>query len=188
MTMATWYTADLHLGHAAIIGYCDRPHRDVSTMEQAILRALEERVTWTDDLWIVGDFAFGGVGDAHRIWPWFDRIPGHKHLVLGNHDDETVRSLPWTSVQDMAEIRDGDQRFTLCHYPMVTWNGARRGAVQLFGHVHQSWHGTRNSVNVGVDVWDFRPIRRENILARARRLPVNAHWKDVEPRSEPWGR
>lgn len=71
---------------------------------------------------------------------------------------------------------------------MVTWNGARRGAVQLFGHVHQSWRGTRNSVNVGVDVWDFRPIRREDILARARRLPVSAHWKDAVPRSEPWRR
>lgn len=27
--MATWFTADLHLGHRNIIDYCDRPFADV---------------------------------------------------------------------------------------------------------------------------------------------------------------
>lgn len=28
-------------------------------------------------------------------------------------------------------------RNTLCHYPMTTWNHARREALQLYGHVHK---------------------------------------------------
>jgi hypothetical protein len=24
---------------------------------------------------------------------------------------------------------------------MLTWNKARRGAIQLFGHVHNNWQG-----------------------------------------------
>lgn len=186
--MATWYTADLHLGDAAITDACGRPHRDGATMEEAILRALADCVASDDDLWIVGDFASGALADEDRIARWFERIPGNKHLVLGDHDDGAVRNLPWMSVGEVAEIRDGDHRFTLFHYPMITWHGARRGAVQLFGHVHQNWRGSRNSVNVGVDVWNFRPVQRDDILARASTLPVNPLWRDAEPRSKLWAK
>lgn len=48
------------------------------------------------------------------------------------------------------------------------------------GHVHGRWRGSRNAVNVGVDVWDFRPVRIADIQRRARKLPVNRHWADVE--------
>lgn len=64
---------------------------------------------------------------------------------------------------------------------MITFPGARRGGLQLFGHVHQNWTGTRNSVNVGVDVWDFRAVTLPEIEARAATLPVNRHWDEVEP-------
>jgi hypothetical protein len=35
-------------------------------------------------------------------------------------------------------------------------------------------------VNVGVDVWDFMPVRFEDFARRAKSLPVNKHWQDVE--------
>jgi calcineurin-like phosphoesterase family protein len=89
--------------------------------------------------------------------------------------------VPWASVHDIMSVQDGDRWFVLCHYPMLTWNHARRGAIQLFGHVHDNWRGSRNAVNVGVDVWDFRPVQAADILRRARMLPVNKHWADVEP-------
>ncbi len=69
-------------------------------------------------------------------------------------------------------------------YPMITWNHARREALQLFGHVHNNWRGSRNSVNVGVDVWDFMPVTYDDIARRARKLPINKHWSDVEHRKE----
>lgn len=53
----------------------------------------------------------------------------------------------------------------------------------MFGHVHENWKGSRNSVNVGVDVWDFKPVRFEDVERRAKKLLVNKHWDDVEPRS-----
>ena len=52
----------------------------------------------------------------------------------------------------------------------------------IFGHVHQRWPGSRNSVNVGVDAWDFMPVTLTDIGRRARELPVNLHWADVECR------
>ena len=38
------------------------------------------------------------------------------------------------------------------------------GAVLLHGHVHERWKVRDRQVNVGVDVWDFRPITDHQIL------------------------
>jgi calcineurin-like phosphoesterase family protein len=136
-----------------------------------------------DDLWIIGDFAYGPAskapGYAEKI---FKALPGRKHLVVGNHDDERTKKLPWASVQDMAVFDDEGRRVVLCHYPMITWDGARRGALHLFGHVHNNWEGAYHSVNVGVDLWGFAPNRLEAIAAKAERLPRNSYWEFVEPR------
>ena len=102
----------------------------------------------------------------------------------GTHDDEAVVALPWKSVDYMPTIGDGKQKLVLYHYPMITWESARNGAFQLFGHVHDQWRGTRNSVNVGVDQWNFCPVQIDDICRRAARLAVNKRWEDVEHGNE----
>lgn len=185
--MTVWYTADTHFGHENIIRHCNRPFRSAGQMDSALIANMWTVVQPKDTLWIIGDFAFGPAAkDREWLEAIFDHLPGReKHLVTGNHDGELTLRLPWTSVSQMAEIRDGGKRCVLCHYPMITWNGARRGALQLFGHVHQHWPGSRNSVNVGVDVWDFMPVTLADIERRARELPVNRHWADVEHGTKP---
>lgn len=181
--MTTWFTADLHLSHANIIGFCNRPFSDARSMDAAIIAELQGRVRSEDDLWILGDFAISKATDTQRaaVREMFDAIPGRKHLVVGKHDRAWFRDLPWNSLSQMADIIADGRRLCLCHYPMITFPGARRGGLQLFGHVHQNWPGTRKSVNVGVDMWDFRPVTLPEIEARAAHLPVNHHWNEVEP-------
>ena len=126
-----------------------------------------------DDLWILGDFAAceTDVGRA-AARNAFAALPGRKHLVRGNHDpDWLLEALPWASVHDLVEVQDGDRRFVLCHYPMVTWNGSREGAIQLFGHVHTWWRGAGGQVNVGVDLWDFAPVTPDQAGIAASLLP-----------------
>lgn len=185
--MVKWYTADPHFGHENIITFCERPFPDTEAMDKTILENLWSCVGPEDELWILGDFAHTrGLHSPTWLKTIFEALPGRsKHVVIGNHDCQAVRDLPWDSVSTLVEVRDGPnrQKHTLCHYPLLTWNHARRGALNLFGHVHDNWKGSRNSVNVGVDVWDFMPVRYEDIQRRAETLPVNAHWHDVEPES-----
>lgn len=137
-----------------------------------------------DQLWILDDFAFSTKAmDRAYVEQILNQLPGAEHhLIIGNHDNRPTIELPWDSVSHLVEVRDGPQNQlnTLCHYPMITWNHARRGAMQFFGHVHDNRHGSWNSVNVGVDVWDFMPITFDNIVRRAKKLPPNKHWGDVE--------
>ncbi len=80
----------------------------------------------------------------------FNQLPGAaRPLVIGNHDHKPTLELSWDSISHFAELRDGPQNQlnTLCHYPMITWNHARRGALQLASglRVHPTLR-TRSSV------------------------------------------
>lgn len=182
-----WFTADPHYGHHRILDFCNRPFPDTATMNARLLEECRKRVGPDDDLWIIGDFSAGKATDAQRrdVRSIFHALPGRRHLIQGNHDVPWVRDLPWDSMAETADIVVDGRRLFLCHYPMITWPGARRNGLQLFGHVHQNWQGSRNSVNVGVDVWEFRPVTVREIEDRAKKLPINAHWHQVEPRSTP---
>lgn len=186
--MTHWYTADTHFGHENVIGFCNRPFASAGQMDAIMIENLWAKVSPDDDLWVIGDFAFGPKAKASSyLREIFGQLPGaRKHLIVGNHDLEPTLALPWDSISNLAEVRDGpkNQAHTLCHYPMITWNHARREALQLFGHVHDNWKGSRNSVNVGVDVWEFMPVQINDIARRAQSLPVNKHWADVEHKAK----
>ena len=180
-----WYTADLHLGHERVVSLCARPFRSAAHMDGVLIERLWERVGEGDVLWIVGDFAHGekARNDAAWLEGVFGQLPGaEKHLVIGNHDGAATQALPWDGVHQLAEVADpaADRPAVLCHYPMMTWAGARKGALHLFGHVHDRWQGSRGAVNVGVDQWDYRPVTWAEAARRGAKLPPHAHWGDVE--------
>lgn len=170
--MAHFFTADTHFADDPVRRFFGRPFASVAQMDDAMI-ARAGVVGADDDLWIIGDFAAceteSGRAAAQRA---FAAMPGRKHLVRGNHDpDWVVQTLPWASVHDLVEIEAGGRRFVLCHYPLVTWDGARAGAVQLFGHVHTRWRGAEGQVNVGVDQWDFMPVTPDQAELEALMLP-----------------
>lgn len=179
--MANWYIADTHFGDEGIRAFIGRPFINAERMDRAMAERIASRVGADDDLWVIGDFAAcddkQSQAATRRI---FDQLPGRKHLVRGNHDPDWVTRLPWSSVHELVEVQDKDQRFVLCHYPMLTWNGVRDGAINLFGHVHDRWQGADNQVNVGVDLWNFAPVSCAEILSRAVCLPENVRWREVE--------
>lgn len=168
--MPNWYTADLHFNHTNIIQHCKRPFASAKEMDLEILRRVQ-CVGEDDDLWILGDFAFAKNAASRRyVADLFEALPGRKHLVRGNHDHKSTLNLPWETVQDLVEIKDQEQNLVLCHYPLITWNKARYGALHLFGHVHDEFAGYRGALNVGVDCCDFRPLRLRDILSRAQQF------------------
>lgn len=79
--MTVYVTADLHLGHANIIGHTGRPFDNVEDMNEAIIDGWRRTVTDRDTVWILGDFALSN--DADQLRGWYDALPGHKRLDVG---------------------------------------------------------------------------------------------------------
>ena len=162
--MTTWFTADTHFGHRRILELCNRPFSDVTEMREQLIRRWNERVSPGDTVWHLGDFAYRA--EPHEIAATFSRLNGKKNLVIGNHDSDFTRILAWESIGHLAEIRIDSVAVVMCHYPIAEWRGFHRGAIHVFGHVHGSNSGVGRSCDVGVDVWDFRPVSLPEIVAR----------------------
>ena len=62
--MATWFTADLHLGHSNIIDYCGRPFANVDAMSRALIDNWNQAIAEDDTIWVIGDFALGKIAET----------------------------------------------------------------------------------------------------------------------------
>ena len=169
----TWFTSDTHFGHANIIRYCQLPLQDGRERDWAMVANWNAVLQPDDVVWHLGDFAFR---NARAPMDYLRRLHGTKHLVWGNHDGEECRQAPgWTSSQPYAELSLDGERLVLCHYAFRTWNRAGRGSLHLFGHSHGRMPGNAQSCDVGVDVWDFRPVALADIKRRLKTLPPMVH-------------
>lgn len=159
-----WLTSDLHLGHANIIAYCDRPFQDAQSMDAALLNLLC-KVAAGELLVIVGDIALGKFSEAMAL---LKRLPCRKILVAGNHDFErsgkarflcdpevfeaVVPFLCWTGPQGRDVL--------VSHYPACVPDSlkAKHRLMKLLnyhGHLHQKVLAPTEFVkymNVGWDV------------------------------------
>ena len=185
----TWFTADLHLGHANIIKFCVRPFlseqeyglaakdprgswrtskETVKRHDDALLDSINAAVQPNDTLWILGDYCWGDMSVARA---YRERVRCRNvHLVWGNHDKRAIGTLFGRCVEQTM-IKVGGQDIWLNHYPMRSWNKAHRGCWQLYGHVHgrlkqedaaSPWLLTKD---VGVDACDYRPMNFEMLSA-----------------------
>lgn len=153
--METFFTADLHLGHANIIKYCQRPFGSVREMDKTLIDNWNSVVTPEDLVYVLGDLS---MGDHMKYLP---KLNGKKALIIGNHDYLTDKAKKeYEFITPLTDIRIKAKRITLCHYPMLAWNGSFHGSWHLYGHVHGNSieYGFKNACDVGVDVWDYFPV------------------------------
>ena len=80
----TWVWSDLHLGHDPSIRAFRRPFLHVRQMDDVMFRTWKLSVEDDHTIICLGDATIGTL-HGHRLRGLRD-APGHKHLVLGNHD------------------------------------------------------------------------------------------------------
>lgn len=187
--MATWFTSDQHWDHRNIIEYCSRPFASLSHMVDGMVERHNSLVAPGDDVWHLGDFALDP-RTALRVLP---RLNGRHRLVSGNHDwTHPLRSegkrrkgeLMYSEagfVSIHADVFLPVPEFGLVRMTHMPYDGDSRSgpdrhaewrptpmneAVLLHGHVHErwQWRPEHRMLNVGVDVWDWRPVSLAQVL------------------------
>src|SRR2546430_11169603 len=161
--MVIFFTSDTHFGHGGALGLYRRPFASVAAMNEALVERWNETVGPDDVVWHLGDFAIRQRPEV--VQKLLARLSGRKHLVAGNNDPPETRELDeWESVQPYAEIIAEEVSLVLCHYPFRSWRGMGKGWINLHGHSHGRMKPLPSQFDVGVDVWDFRPVILEEIL------------------------
>jgi calcineurin-like phosphoesterase family protein len=180
------WTSDLHFGHANIIRYCHRPYAGVREMNQDLVTRWNDTVGLDDEVWVLGDVAMGPIEESLEL---VRRLNGRKILVAGNHDRcwsgyghkadrwiETYRRVGFDEIlQGWVPVTIGGVDALACHFPyegdsqdedrFVPSRPPDEGRLLLHGHVHDRWRVNGRQVNVGVDVWDYRPVTDDEVLA-----------------------
>lgn len=175
--MSDYYISDTHFGHANIIRFCNRPFESVEEMDEEMIRRWNERVAADDHVWHLGDFGYRSGRSARN---YLDRLHGHIHLIIGNHDTKNV--LKQVSVRERFETveyavmrTDGaGRKLWLCHYPLAT---APRGVFCLYGHIHNNtqwsyWDLLKTydmHLNCCVELNGYRPVTFEELVANNER-------------------
>lgn len=192
--MATFFTADWHLGHENIIKLCKRPFLDLGQMAHTIRTQWNHVVQPGDDVIVLGDVSLRSVVH-HR--DFIESLHGTKWLVPGNHDacwgghrrkerarrkrQEYLDAGFFYVFEDVTEITIpgfGDVR--LSHLPTEgdsqvddrydDYRPEPDGKPVICGHVHESWSVKGLNINVGVDVRGFRPVHESEVASLAHRV------------------
>lgn len=99
---------------------------------------------------------------------WLQKYLDHGFIIL---PEQTTLSI------------EGLATFNLCHHPYskdeyhepdqadkyARWRPVDDGRILLCGHIHEKWKTNRSDkgtlmINVGVDVWDFKPVSLDQIV------------------------
>ena len=117
-----FFTSDLHLGHANVIRFQNRPFADVEEMNRTLICNYNSLVQKEDTVYILGDLAYRISADEANTL--ISRLNGRKYLILGNHDRQYDESL-FEEITHYKEIHELGQQFVLMHYPIMDWRRMR---------------------------------------------------------------
>lgn len=163
--MKTFFIADPHFGHQAVIEYENRPYGSAAEMDEALIGNWNRVVGKRDKVYLLGDVSFYKDELTAAI---VRRLKGIKYLVLGNHDSPNVKryyDMGFHRVYDYPVILDNF--WMLSHAPLYT--NANMPYANIFGHVHASRQYTDYSAQsfcVSVERIDYTPIEFEEIKKR----------------------
>lgn len=131
-----FYTADTHFGHSNIINFENRPFSSVEEMDAKLITNWNRKVKSKDDIYILGDFCY--YRNPDEVSNLLSKLNGHKHLIVGNHDQflnraEFDRNL-FDSIKDIDIVHESlagnNYGIVLCHYPIQVWY------KQHYGYLH----------------------------------------------------
>lgn len=176
--MNIWFIADTHFFHTNIIKYCNRPFTSLDEMNLKMITNWNSRVKQEDTVFIVGDFIFtnspggkAGEGEKVDVRKFITQLTGNKVFIEGNHcSNNGINSHIHKLVLDY-----GGEKLNLVHNPD---HADYRYKINITGHVHEKWEIQRfrsgelftDCINVGVDVWGFKPV----------------NWKEINKRYAQW--
>ena len=167
---------------SAFRGGTQRLFNDVEEMNETLVVNWNLIVGPDDEIWHLGDVAFLPKDKTLEIC---QRLNGHKRLVMGNHDlkwkEEFWKEAGFVEVHKLGYGQMlSVHGFNLCHYPyrkdlmayderVYLHEHAPEGQfdtevpILLHGHVHTRWKTKFGQINIGVDIWNLKPVCIEKL-------------------------
>lgn len=173
----TWLISDTHFGHKNIIKFQARPESHEVIMLANWIKYVRE----DDYILHMGDVFMGKQGNPEKWAAVVSRLPGKKHLILGNHDKQPASLYERAGFTIVPEfIRKGvvfTHRPVSVEYPGPTADAGAWWHTNIHGHTHSNimmpaseptehdGHliSGKTYLNVCVEITDFKPVQVGNV-------------------------
>jgi calcineurin-like phosphoesterase family protein len=132
-------------------------------MNQVLVDNHNKIVDNNDDVWFIGDLAFG----KHNVIDVLNKMNGRIHFIFGGHDAKysniIKKHYKVEYFGNIETIKYNKQLIVLCHYALRTWQQQKYGAWHLFGHSHGTLQPYGLSLDIGVDCNKYKPVSFKEI-------------------------
>lgn len=173
-----YYISDTHFRDQVIFDKCKRPYKSIDEMESIVLNNWNNKVKDEDIVYVLGDIAKDDDITSIQI---FNKLKGHKHLIIGNHDhlilEDIMKSNIFESIKFINLIMDNNRKVCICHYPLMDWMEFNREGILVYGHIHnktpkngyayklmKDYYLNLPAYNCGVDVCGFEPRTLDELI------------------------
>lgn len=166
--MKVWLISDTHFGHENIYKFVsfDGVQRVRSTFNSAkegdeyMFDRWNDLVRPEDHVYHLGDVAMNMAPYVHRI----RSLPGHKRLILGNHDKDPMKIYADAGFEKIMSVRMWDRKVViLTHMPMHP-DGLSKSKANIHGHIHERTLRDPRYINVSVEQTKYEPVELDRIL------------------------
>lgn len=166
-----WFSSDFHFRHHLMLSI--RSFNNIQDMNETLINNYNSVVNNKDTVWLLGDIGFGKFSEIEKL---LKRLKGHKHLILGNHDQryrkDYKKSGIFESVSDFKEIKYQGKRISLMHYPIHSWVSSHYEAWHCHGHSHSKLDELNKELiskgyfrwDVGVDSNKYFPVSFDELI------------------------
>jgi len=160
--------SDLHLDHANIIKFCNRPFKSVSEMNDFIVDTWNKTVGKNDIVYFLGDMAYGRGSRKTRFW--LEKLNGNIVFIKGYHDRSRYIKFYNNLILNYKE-----HRFLLIHNPRDALGDWEDWVIH--GHTHNNnpeypfVNKNKKTINVSAELIGYKPILFEELLSKLGPLP-----------------
>jgi calcineurin-like phosphoesterase family protein len=162
-----WLWSDQHFNHKNIIGFSNRPYKDIIDMNEQLILNHNSVVKPNDIVIWGGDIGFGNINNINN---YLDRCNGYKVHILGNHDMERngkLFNLHVDETHPCLTFQLGGVQLLFTHYPIDT---VPDGCLSIHGHIHTHQAFTPRHINISVEQINYTPINIKTILQHIQEL------------------
>jgi len=177
MSKQIWLHSDWHWKHENIYKFTmedgqrvRREFKDTAEGDAFIEQRWRDLVKPRDHVWCLGDLAmFRGQNMAHAFIEFFHKLPGHKRLILGNHDHYNVGIYLKAGFDKVrgSNMIDG---VLMTHYPVHLDSHGFRALGNAHGHIHRNPSPAGPYFNCCVEANNYEPIPIEVVAKRLKEL------------------
>ena len=171
-----FYISDYHFYHELARKRSRQLFESVEEMNEEMIKRHNEKVCEDDDVYILGDIIVCEESELEeKLKNTVGRLKGKLHLIVGNHDykyiDNEVFRQYFETIDEAKLIRDNNKWIQLCHYPILLWYRKTKGAIHVFGHMHNEHNSKEfellktepNALNACVEINNYAPCTIEEL-------------------------